>query len=391
MKKLIMPIILLFTLVLPALYGHLLPDTMTSFFYALSLTIKECIIFVLPLVIFALLYISLGRIGVGSLRFLIFIAPLICFSNFINTLLSYLLSSCCIKIGVLSVVPFVQQNNSSVVPLFSFSLPTIISNDLALLAGVLGGIASSLMKFNKLHASVSMIAEKFMKCFFKLLIPLMPLFIFGTALKLNHDKMISLILSKYLVVMEIFMFSAYGYVLLQLFVLSGFRFSQWIDYLKNLLPAVITGFGSMSSAAALPLSIKAAEANLKNKDNAAIIVPLSVNIHLVGDCFFIPFVAVAILTSFGQELPNISTYLVFAIHFVIAKFAVAAVPGGGILVMLPILQNYLGFNADTLGLITALYVLFDPFITACNVAGNGSMAIIFDKITTIGNSVQKRN
>ncbi|MDR0646875.1 MAG: dicarboxylate/amino acid:cation symporter [Puniceicoccales bacterium] len=391
MKKFIMPIIFLFMLVLPALYGHLLPDTTISFFYALSLTIKECIIFVLPLVIFSLLYTSLGRIGVGSLKFLIFIAPLICFSNFINTLLSYLLSGCCIKIGILSVVPFVQQNNFSVIPLFSFSLPPIISNDLALLAGILGGIASSLMKCNKLNARISMMAEKFMQCFFKLLMPLMPLFIFGTALKLNHDKMISVILSQYFVVMEIFVVSAYGYVLLQLFVLSGFRFGQWIDYIKNLLPAVVTGFGSMSSAAALPLSIKAAEANLKNKDNTAIIVPLSVNVHLVGDCFFIPFVAVAILTSFGQSLPNIATYLAFAIHFVAAKFAVAAVPGGGILVMLPILQNCLGFNADMLGLITALYVLFDPFITACNVTGNGSLAIAFDKMTKIGQSVQKRN
>lgn len=386
-----MPIIFLFMLVLPALYGHLLPEVITSFFYALSLAIKECIIFVLPFVIFSLLYTSLGRICVGSLRFLIPIAPLICFSNFINTLLSYLLSSCCLKIGILSVVPFVQQNHSSVIPLFSFSLPPIISNDLALLAGVLGGIASSLMKFNRLNARMSMITEKFMKYFFKLLIPLMPLFIFGTALKLNHDEMISLILSKYLVVMEIFVFSAYGYVLLQLFVLSGFHVGLWIDYLKNLLPAVVTGFGSMSSAAALPLSIKAAEANLQNKDNTAIIVPLSVNIHLVGDCFFIPFVAVAMLTSLGQDPPNISMYLAFAIHFVIAKFAVAAVPGGGILVMLPILQNYLGFNADMLGLITALYVLFDPFITACNVMGNGSLAIIFDKVTKIGKLVQKRN
>jgi Na+/H+-dicarboxylate symporter len=34
-----------------------------------------------------------------------------------------------------------------------------------------------------------------------------------------------------------------------------------------------------------------------------------------------------------------------------------------------------------LALVTALYILFDPFITACNVAGNGALAIVFDKIT----------
>jgi Na+/H+-dicarboxylate symporter len=102
---------------------------------------------------------------------------------------------------------------------------------------------------------------------------------------------------------------------------------------------------------------------------------------LVGDCFFIPFVALAILFQFGREIPDIATYLTFSLHFVMAKFAVAAVPGGGILVMLPILQNYLGFNSEMLGLITAIYVLFDSLITGCNVAGNGSLAIIFDKIT----------
>jgi Na+/H+-dicarboxylate symporter len=208
----------------------------------------------------------------------------------------------------------------------------------------------------------------------------MPVFIFGTALKLTYDGMISSILSEYLVVAVFFLISAYGYVLLQLFAFPGCNLKKWLEYFNNLLPAIITGFGSMSSAAALPLSIKAAEENSMNKNNAGIIVPCSVNIHLVGDCFFIPFMALAILVSFGNRIPDMGMYLIFALHFVVAKFAVAAVPGGGILVMLPILQNYLGFDSDMLGLITALYVLFDSLITGCNVAGNGLLAIVFDKI-----------
>jgi Na+/H+-dicarboxylate symporter len=87
------------------------------------------------------------------------------------------------------------------------------------------------------------------------------------------------------------------------------------------------------------------------------------------------------MLALGLPIPNSTQYSLFAVHFVLAKFGVAAVPGGGILVMLPILQTYLNFNGEMLGLITALYVLFDPIITACNVAGNGAMAIIFDKMT----------
>jgi Na+/H+-dicarboxylate symporter len=63
-----------------------------------------------------------------------------------------------------------------------------------------------------------------------------------------------------------------------------------------------------------------------------------------------------------------------------AKFAVAAVPGGGILVMLPILKTYLGFTPDMLSLITLLYFLFDPVITFMNVLGNGAFTILFQRI-----------
>jgi Na+/H+-dicarboxylate symporter len=213
----------------------------------------------------------------------------------------------------------------------------------------------------------------------------MPLFIIGTALKLQHDEMLSAICSKYWAIMLVFVVSAYGYVLLQFFALSGFHLERFTFYVKNIIPAVIMGFGSMSSAAALPLSFKAAEENSTNKNNAAIIIPSTVNVHLVGDCFFIPMLALGILVSLGLPIPDCAKYFLFAVHFVLAKFAVAAVPGGGILVMLPILQTYLNFNGEMLGLITALYVLFDPIITACNIAGNGAMAILFDKMTEVFN------
>jgi hypothetical protein len=77
--------------------------------------------------------------------------------------------------------------------------------------------------------------------------------------------------------------------------------------------------------------------------------------------------------------PSLLSYLTFSLYFVIAKFSVAAIPGGGILVMLPILEAYLGFNAEMMSLITALYVLFDPVITCANVLGNGAFAKLIDR------------
>jgi Na+/H+-dicarboxylate symporter len=265
-------------------------------------------------------------------------------------------------------------------PAFEFSLKNIVSNDVALCSGVIIGLLLYFVNRN-FAATLAGYSERFTKVYFKILIPIMPFFIAGTALKLQHDGILIQIFEQYLQILIAFIVLAYGFVLLQYFLLSRCKFSKFIFYLKNILPATVTAFGSMSSASALPLSIKAAEENVKKKSNADVIIPSTVNIHLVGDCFFIPMIAISVMSSFEMGIPTMTTYLLFALHFVLAKFAVAAVPGGGVLVMLPVMQNYLGMSSEMLALVTALYVLFDPIITACNVAGNGAMAIVFDKLS----------
>ena len=129
----------------------------------------------------------------------------------------------------------------------------------------------------------------------------------------------------------------------------------------------------------MPLTLNGTEKNSANPLLARSIISATVNIHLIGDCFAIPIFAFAILKSFGLPNPDLSTYLVFAGYFVFAKFSVAAVPGGGILVMLPILEKHLGFKPEMLSLITALYILFDPVITSANVMGNGAFALLISK------------
>jgi Na+/H+-dicarboxylate symporter len=298
-------------------------------------------------------------------------------------MLSYLVSLIAIDIG--GTTQFIQDSVAadSLFPVFKISLDTLVSNDVALLSGIVLGLITYFLS-SKLASKISMIMKVITQYYFKILIPIMPFFIIGTALKLQHDGVLLKIFEQYLPILFVFVTSSYCFVLLQYFILAEFSLSKLVMYLRNVFPATITAFGSMSSASALPLSIKAAEENSIQKSNASIIVPSTVNIHLVGDCFFIPMVAMSVMVSFKMELPGISDYVIFAIHFILAKFAVAAVPGGGILVMLPFLQRYLGFTPEMLSIVTALYILFDPLIAACNVGGNGAMAILFDKFVRLG-------
>ena len=135
----------------------------------------------------------------------------------------------------------------------------------------------------------------------------------------------------------------------------------------------------MSSLATLPVTLNAAEKNTGAIDISRAVIPATVNIHMVGVSIAIPLIALTILLGYGHPLPSFNHYCVFALNFVIAQLAVAAVPGGAILVMIPTLETYLGFTGEMSALITALYILFDPAVTISNVLGNSALVIFIAK------------
>lgn len=85
------------------------------------------------------------------------------------------------------------------------------------------------------------------------------------------------------------------------------------------------------------------------------------------------------IMTFGGAL-SATDYVTFLLYFLLFKFAIVAVPAGGIMVMLPVLEKYLKFSPEMLSLITALYIVFDPIITSANVMGNGAFTMMFTKL-----------
>ena len=84
-KNFSVPLIFLGALILSICTESILPTVLKSHLYALSLVIKELLIFFLPFIIFALVTNSVMRLGNKALKYIILIIPLICTSNFINT------------------------------------------------------------------------------------------------------------------------------------------------------------------------------------------------------------------------------------------------------------------------------------------------------------------
>ena len=64
----------------------------------------------------------------------------------------------------------------------------------------------------------------------------------------------------------------------------------------------------------------------------------------------------------------------------VLQVAAPGVPGGAVMAALGILQSMLGFTADQQALMIALYLAQDSFGTACNVTGDGAIAVLVNKI-----------
>lgn len=382
-----MPFILLALVIVMGLLHPWISEYVQSILYGLSLSIKSLIVFGLPFIIFGLLFKTIVGFARNASKMILAILLAICLSNFLSTMISYSVGRVAYTFDLTMPFPGVGDELQ---PSLVFLLPKLVGNDHAMLAALILGIVLGWWK-PSWAALIATRMDWIVGYILKGVLYVIPLFIAGFVIKMYHDNVMGYIIQNYGVVFALTACSVFAYIAIIYFLVSRRRELSFVQSLKNMLPAAIAGFGSMSSAAAMPLTLLGTEKNSQNPDLARSIIPATVNIHLVGDCFAIPIFAFAVMKSFGVAEPAFLSYLIFASYFVLAKFSVAAVPGGGILVMLPILERYLGFDATMLSLITALYILFDPIITSANVFGNGAFAMGLSQSSKLKRRVIEKN
>ena len=404
-----LPLILIAEILFCLLFGDMISPLLKSIFYSVSLLLKDILITALPFIIFAILCANLSSLSKGAVLFTIMAFSSVILSNFASTLLSGTLGT--LVLQTLTFTKATPNFGSEIGPIWALplwegllgpfahilhpstleTLPVIkqiklVSNDMGLVAGIITGLFLSIYPMDWAKKGIVIlhgIAFGFFRRFF---IPVLPVFILGYVLNMQQTGVLDKIFENYAQIVLIITLFVFAYIVFLYGVASSFNPKKWTLSIKRLIPAALTGFSTMSSASALPLVIEGVRQNSKRPDQALEddtvtgIVPLSINIHLIGDCFAIPILALAILVSFGMGLPSVIDFFVFTVFFVFAKFAVAAVPGGGILVMIPILETYLGFTPEMIVLITSLYILFDPIITSANIFGNGAFAGIFNRV-----------
>jgi Na+/H+-dicarboxylate symporter len=358
----------------------ILPVPFVRFTLTISVTLKNLLLFFIPFLIFSGTATAFSSLKDNGLRFVLTLMGIIVFSNFLNLMFSGWVGCYLIPwtTAVGQTIPIVDPEQT-ITPIFYLKLPSLLSTTWALVGGISIGICSTLFHWSKTQACVRTLHRTIMQLMLKGFIPTLPLFLMGFVLKLLLEGQLTYFVqtnakSCLLMVSFLFFYLCIWFMLAQ-------RCSKLppLTLFKNIFPAIMTGATTMSSAAALPFSIEAAAKNTKNPTLANAVMPISLNFHMVGDTICIPILAMIILNSFSCPMPSMLTFIGFGCCFVLNKFAGAGIPGGSIMISLPILQTYLGFNEEMLALITACYMLIDPLTTAGNVTANNLLIIFIEK------------
>mgnify|MGYP001351328827 CR=1 FL=1 len=148
--------------------------------------------------------------------------------------------------------------------------------------------------------------------------------------------------------------------------------------LGRMLPAYFTALGTQSSAATIPVTLRQSIKNGVSEDIAGFVIPLCATIHLSGSTLKIVACALALMMMQGMPF-DFPMFAGFIFMLGITMVAAPGVPGGAIMAALSILSSMLGFGESEQALMIALYIAMDSFGTACNVTGDGAIALIIDK------------
>ena len=150
-----------------------------------------------------------------------------------------------------------------------------------------------------------------------------------------------------------------------------------VEVIRHYGPAYLTAVGTMSSAATLAVALSGAgKSKVLRKDMIDFGIPLFANIHLCGSVLTEVFFVMTVSQILYGSLPSLTTMILFCLLLGIFAIGAPGVPGGTVMASLGLIISVLGFDDSGTALMMTIFALQDSFGTACNITGDGALALM---------------
>ena len=272
-----------------------------------------------------------------------------------------------------------EDHSRSLPPYFTIDMPPIFDVMTALLLSFIVGIGLSVREAPVLTNVVKEFGDIVKWLITKAIIPVLPYYIMTIFAEITFSGQVASVMVVFFKLIIILFIMHIVLLLLQYIFAGLISGKNPIKSLGAMLPAYATALGTQSSAATIPVTLRQSLKLGISQRIAGFVIPLCATIHLSGSTMKITACALALMMLQGTPY-DFSMFAGFIMMLGIIMVAAPGVPGGAIMAALGVLHSMLGFDENQQALMVALYIAMDSFGTACNVTGDGAVALIVDKI-----------
>lgn len=370
---------IIIAIVCGVVFGMFLPGEVVRVFLTFNGIFSQFLGFLIPLLILGLVAPAISDIGQGAGKMLIATTALAYFATVTSGLLSYAVSELTFPSLIDTQTTTASlATTEAMAPFFTVEIPAPMNVMTALVLAFTLGLTTATMQSVALKNVMKDFMQVIIKTINVAIIPLLPIYIFGIFLNMAYTGDAARVLTVFVKIIGVIFVMHIFLLIFQYCVAGAFVGKNPFRLLGRMLPAYFTALGTQSSAATIPVTLRQTIANGVNKSIAGFVIPLCATIHMSGSVMKIVACAMALMMM--QHISyDFVTVIGFILMLAISIVAAPGVPGGAIMASLGVLASILGFTEADQALMIALYIAMDSFGTACNVTGDGSLALLIDK------------
>lgn len=370
---------IIIAIVCGVVFGMFLPGEVVRVFLTFNGIFIQFLGFLIPLLILGLVAPAISDIGQGAGKMLIATTALAYFATVTSGLLSYAVSELTFPSLIDTQTTAASlATTEAMAPFFTVEIPAPMNVMTALVLAFTLGLTTATMQSVALKNVMKDFMQVIIKTINVAIIPLLPIYIFGIFLNMAYTGDAARVLTVFVKIIGVIFVMHIFLLIFQYCVAGAFVGKNPFRLLGRMLPAYFTALGTQSSAATIPVTLRQTIANGVNKSIAGFVIPLCATIHMSGSVMKIVACAMALMMM--QHISyDFVTVIGFILMLAISIVAAPGVPGGAIMASLGVLASILGFTEADQALMIALYIAMDSFGTACNVTGDGSLALLIDK------------
>ena len=362
---------LIFKLVLGVILGIIIGTYSSEGLMSTIVTIKyvlgQIIFFSVPLIILGFIAPSIAKLKDNASKLLGYAVLIAYLSSVFAAILSMIAGYALIpKLSIVSNIASLKELPELI---FKLDIPPVMSVMSALALALLLGLAVGWTKADLVEKLLDQFQAIVLSIVNKIIIPILPFFIATNFAALAYEGGLSNQLPVFFKVILIVLF---GHLIS--------KENPW-EVVKYYGPAYLTAVGTMSSAATLPVALESAKkSKALREDIVDFAIPLCSNIHLCGSVLTEVFFVMTVSQILYGKIPSLPTMILFIVLLGVFAIGAPGVPGGTVMASLGLIISVLAFDEAGTALMLTIFALQDSFGTACNVTGDGAIALMLTGI-----------